>query len=742
MQDPDDLVSFADEEDSRRDAVSSTERWPILIIDDEEQVHKATRFALADVDFLGRPLEFFSAYSAQEARDMLLNGPEFACILLDVVMESEHAGLEFVSFIRETFGDLNTRIILRTGQPGYAPEVEVIQKYDINDYKSKSELTRNRLITSVTAAVRSYQQIKTIEANRQGLELIIGASSDLLKVRAIRTFARGVLMQLCSLLRIDEDGFICCHYQSGSSEPVRVLAASGQYAECVGTAVEELSDALVRKDIATVLARKESLFEPDRMVLYIASPRGDELIVHVYTRQPIGELDRKLIEVFSINIAVGFDNARLFEHIESLAYVDQLTGLPNRSAFIRELNHRIELGDPLSVVIADIDNFEAVNDGLGHEIGDQTLQATVALVRRFFGENTYPARISSDSFGLILTQTDAEEIDKLLSAFQTEAREGLTVQGNEIPLSLTLGVARYSEHGTTGELLAQNAGIALKQAKRSHRASYCYFDAQFEQTLQRRLDIARELRHCIDRDELFLMYQPQITLSPRQLTGAEALLRWRRNGQYTVSPLEFIPVAEDSGHIVGIGEWVLEQACRQQLKWESELGRSLRMAVNVSIRQLRDPEFLSMLDDVLKRTSVNPANIELEITESMMMADQQLLGVLLGEIRQRGILVAVDDFGTGYSSLSYLQQLPVDRLKIDQSFVEGLDRRAEDRVIAALVVETGHLLSLRVIAEGVETQAHETHLRQLGCDEVQGYYYSRPLVAADFETFMMQFDNG
>lgn len=724
----DELLQFEDDESDVAEAHIAGEPWRILIVDDEEQVHQVTRFALQNTRILGRPLAFDSVYSAAEARQRLAARQRYACILLDVVMESDDAGLRLVGDIRERFGDTAVRIVLRTGQPGYAPEVEVIQRYDINDYRAKSELTAHRLLSTLTTALRCYQQIRTIEQTREGLQMILDAATSLMAVTAVRTLAEGVLMQICSILQIDADGVVCAQ-QGAHDGQLRVLAASGRYAEQQGRPLDELGNAVVADRIAAALRIGASDFGPDYAVLYIRSPRAEALIVHVATPHPLGELDRKLLEIFSVNIAVGFDNAQLFEELQSLAFHDRLTGLWNRAAVERELARRIAQGAPLSVVIADIDNFQAVNDGLGHEIGDHTLKAAAGILADVFGHGTFIARNSADSFALILQNLETGELAARLRALQRRLERNIEIEGNEIPLTMSVGVACFPEHGKSAATVFQNAGIALKQAKRVARSAYQVFDNRFERDLQSRLQTIRELRHSVERRALRLLYQPQVDLQSGKVFGCEALVRWLRDGESMLAPDRFIPAAEDSGHIVAMGEWILREACEQQQRWLREHGVELNMAVNVSMRQLKDPEFADRVLRIVAETGIAPARLELEVTESMMMEDARDLIAVLGRLREAGIRVAIDDFGTGYSSLSHLQRLPIDRLKIDRAFITGLTQRSEDQVIAAMIINMGHLLNLRVIAEGVETVEQQQQLVDMGCDDAQGYYYGKPLPA-------------
>ncbi len=727
----DDLLELRDDEIPPPGVEDDAEPWRILIVDDEDQVHQVTRFALEGTRILGRTLHFDSAYSGIEARK-LLEKQKYSCILLDVVMESEDAGLKLVGEIRERFDDPAVRIVLRTGQPGYAPEIEVIQKYDINDYRAKSELTSQRLTTTLIAALRSFQQIRTIEANREGLRMILDAASSLMAVKAVRSFAEGVLTQICAMLQIESDGVLCVQAHDDEAQSLTVLAASGDYAERVGQLLQNIGDSELTARVQRVLAAERSEFGAEHAVLFIRSPRAERLVVHVATSNPIPELDKRLLELFSINIAIGLDNAQLFEELETMAFHDPLTGLWNRASLERELETRCKQNSPVVLLLADIDNFQAVNDGLGHSVGDRTLKAAAAVLAEVFGEQTFIARPSADSFALIYSEDGADpgiSLESRLAALNQQLGRNLDVDGNEVPLTMTLGLARFPEHGASASALFRNAGIALKQGKRGNRAGHQYFDDHFERELQTRLDTVRELRSVLEKSSLKLLYQPQLALDGEQIFGAEALVRWHRDGVGWVLPDTFIPAAEDSGQIVAMGEWILREACRQQVSWARSLGRPISIAVNVSPRQLRDLQFAAMVRKVLEQTGIEPQYLELEITESMLMLEGERVNRLLAELRQTGLKVAIDDFGTGHSSLSRLQRLPIDRLKIDRSFVTGLVDRPEDQVIVAMIINMGHLLGHRVLAEGVETEHQRDQLRSMGCDEAQGYLFGHPIEA-------------
>lgn len=718
---------FSDAQAAEPASAAIESRWPVLVVDDDDQVHLITRYVLRDQLILGRGLQLESAYSAEQARQ-LLQSRRFACVLLDVVMESDDAGLQLTRYIREELGDTAVRIILRTGQPGFAPEMDVIAKYDINDYKAKAELTADQLVTALTGALRAYAQIEAVEASRLGLEAILRAAGRLNAITEPGQYALAALREICRLLRVEPGGTVCMRDTAQGCEAPCVLAIDRESFSRQSGAAVRLEPSL-EQDIQTAIARQSSLFEDDRAAIFGRSPRGRMLVVWVAIDRQLSALDRTLVEVFAINLAAGFDNACLFEELESLAYRDRLTGLPNRLAFEREVLKQIAEHGAVSVAIADIDGFQAVNDGLGHDVGDQTLIAIAGLLQDVFGNETFIARNSGDNFAVLLPHLSETEIRRLLDALRDRAASNLQIEGSEIPLSISVGVAQFPRHGSSAAKLFQNAGIALKQAKRVSRSSYEFFDERLVGSLKSRLEIMRDLRYAVERDSLRLLYQPQINLRTGKIFGAEALVRWQRDAHGFVPAQEFIPAAEDSGHIVAIGEWVLREACRQHVRWRLEVGLDIQIAVNVSMRQLKDAGFIRMLERAILDTGIDPSRLEVEITESLMVENAGALVELLERVRSLGVTVAIDDFGTGYSSLSSLQKLPIDRLKIDRSFITGLAERKEDQIIAAMIVNMGHLLGLQVIAEGVEVLEQASLLVTMGCDDVQGYFYGRPMPA-------------
>ena len=420
------------------------------------------------------------------------------------------------------------------------------------------------------------------------------------------------------------------------------------------------------------------------------------------------------------------------------AFHDALTDLPNRFLF----NDRLALalaqayrhGRAVAVLFLDLDQFKLINDTMAHSAGDELLRAVaVRLLASVRSEDTV-ARIGGDEFVFILPEVDpftaataaAKVAEKVLDAI----RYPFVVQSRELFVTASIGIAVSPHDGEDAETLIRNADSAMYRAKELGRDNYQFHTPMTQRRAEIRLTLETALRHAIERDEFFLLYQPVIDTATGSVTALEALLRWNRPGVGVVSPREFIPLAEEIGIIVPIGEWVLWTACRQMAEWQRAGASNMRLAINISTRQFHDDHLVAMVEDVLSTTGLDPASLELEITESLSMRDSDLTIRRLSDFRQRGIGVALDDFGTGYSSLSHLRYLPLTRIKIDQSFIEGLRDGSAEKTIIGAIVAMGHSLGLRVVGEGVETEQQHRILTELGCDEVQGFVHSEPLTPA------------
>ncbi|MVW76904.1 EAL domain-containing protein [Pseudomonas sp. R-22-3w-18] len=704
-----------------------------MIVDDDQDVHQSTCFAMANTQILGRPLKFLHAYSASEAIDLLAKQAHVAVILLDVVMESEHAGLHLVRRIRKELDNSETRIILRTGQPGYAPELEAIRDYDINDYKTKSELTRNRLYTALTTAIRSYDQIHTINASRRGLGMVIRASSQLLARQGVSEFAAGIITQICGLLGLPPEGLVCAYDHEASPASALIVAAAGNLTGCIDKQLGELQDRRVAEALKQALAERSSLFTDSSTTLFFPGQGHNHMAAYLQTERPLGELDKQLLEVFCSNIIVTLDNVLLLSQLKDHAYNDQLLHIPNRLGLVHALDQALggDAASQYTLALIDIDGFSAFNDTLGHKLGDAMLQALSTRLQTKLPSSSLIARVDGDVFA-ILADHGTLEPTRLQDLLQDPLQFADLCQH----FTATIGLTRLDQVDGKGSDALKAASIALKHGKQQQRGSISHFSREMEFETRARVQLLQDLRLAFERERLFVAYQPQYNLQNNQLVGLEALLRWRTEDNRYVSPAEFIPLAESSGLIVALGEWVLRVACHDLNAINQHSKRPLRMAVNVSVAQLRHPNFISMLSSALRESSV-PANlIELEITESMAMLEADLMSVLIEQIKAQGLTLAVDDFGTGFSSLSYLESLNVDRLKIDLSFVRQLEQSEGSKRIVETIIQLAHNLDLDVIAEGIEQQSQATLLKEMGCHEGQGYLFAKPMSITELLAFI------
>lgn len=423
---------------------------------------------------------------------------------------------------------------------------------------------------------------------------------------------------------------------------------------------------------------------------------------------------------------------------DELAYQavhDPLTGLPNRRSLEQALGDMAE--QPHHIALLAIDRFERVIGGLGHEAADRLLAGIserINAVTREFGGTLF--KLDGASFALLRPCSgERAEIQRSLSEFMHTMRHPFEINSYEVNANLSIGVARYPDDGATPTQLLQRADAALQAARLNGGDGFALYTQDLNTQGLERLELEGHLSHALERQELQLYYQPQQQLAGDRLIGFEALVRWRK-GDKLVSPADFIPLAEESGLIVPIGAWILAEACRQTLQWAEQGRHELVIAVNISARQFQHPDFVQMVKDTLASTRVDPANIELEITESVIMQDAERTIAQLLELRALGLKLAIDDFGTGYSSLAYLKRFPLDKLKIDQSFIRNLQPSSGDAAIVQAVIGLGQSLGLHVIAEGVETADQREALRDWQCDEIQGYFYARPLTAEAATAFL------
>ena len=837
--------------------------WKILIVDDEPSVHLVTRLALQDFEFAGRGLTLLSAHSASEAITVLNAHSDIAVILLDVVMETPDAGLCLAKEVRETLNNQAVRIILRTGQPGQAPERRVVTEYDINDYKEKTELTATKLFTTICSALRAYRDIRALETNRRGLETIIEATAKMFRSRALGELAQGVLEQITSLLYLEPDAVYCqtdTLATAADDGDMEVIAATGRFQHFIGARTTQLDVPLVADAITAARQSKTHVLWKDKVyAAYFRSGNGHENIICVQRRANGPLRMTKLIDLFLRNVSIAFDNiylqrdlsqeiavrrdaerreailARLpgelpepvirvsetgevlyandasrpileqmdarvgsrladpwpqrieeilrighrrdeelvrqgrtyevsfspvreagyvnvfgrdvtelramMSQLEQAAFQDPLTGLANRLYFNRHLQQAVysaERYQGLSgLLLIDLDQFKQLNDTWGHDGGDRALQEVARRLQHFVRSADLVARLGGDEFGIVLTRlrtidTMSELAERIIEALSIPIRWA----DRTWPLSCSIGLTTFPADARTAEDLLRCADLAMYQAKKDGLPRFRFYDSSIHQRLRRRTEMELELRGALSEGRFAIFYQPLVNLGTGEIIGAEALLRLHGRDGRLVLPGEFIHIAEETGLIDPMGEWVLRQACADVKQWLDQGLTVPRIALNVSARQFKIPDFSKQVIKILDESKVPAEAFELEITESVLLEEEESVLDLLQELKDTGLAFTIDDFGTGYSSLRYLRRLPVAKLKIDRSFVCDMLTSEDAAAIVDAIISLGKSLRLHVLGEGIEQQAQADHLLSRGCAEGQGFHFYYPVPAGDYANLL------
>ncbi|WP_426124270.1 sensor domain-containing protein [Pararhizobium sp. PWRC1-1] len=456
-----------------------------------------------------------------------------------------------------------------------------------------------------------------------------------------------------------------------------------------------------------------------------------------------GTTEKNLLQMTTRIAAIAIERQHAEARISFMAHHDMLTGLPNRSLLTDRLTQAMlqtERHNPwVSVVFVDLDNFKFVNDSLGHNAGDKVLKTVAQRMLDCVHSTDAVVRLGGDEFIILLTDMPAntDAISATLHQIKMAIAEPISVNDQALHITCSMGVATFPHDGTEAETLIANADAAMYKAKDAGRDSFQFFTAAMNTRAHERLALQDGIRQGIARSEFYLVYQPQVDLKSGQMFAVEALVRWQHPTLGVISPIQFIPLAEETGLIVPLGDWVLHEACRQNKQWQDEGHVPITVCVNVSARQFQDENWTDRVLRALSETGLDPKYLELELTESLVMRDVGRAIATMKDLQVAGIAFAIDDFGTGYSSLSALKNLPVSRLKIDQSFVRNLAQDEDDRTIAAAVISLGQKLNLKVIAEGVETDEQLTFLRENQCDEIQGYHFSKPVNSEAIEALLV-----
>ncbi len=547
--------------------------------------------------------------------------------------------------------------------------------------------------------------------------------------------------------------------------PIRQLlieVLSDSYACCEAESAEQALAALARDDFDLVISdiRMGGMsglelvphvhsISPDCVVLMISGQNNIETAIQAmragafdYITKP---LDIQLVEAAvrrAITHHTLLEDKRRYENhledlvqsrtaeIERLAHFDSLTDLPNRLLFADRLTQALKLpqrdNQKLCTLLLRLDRFKNINDTLGHTIGDRLLRDFAERIKVSIGEESTLARFEGDEFALLIPNVNGSgNILNSLGQIRDLLNDPFVLDEHKLYLTFTAGISLSPTDGENAPELLKNAGVALNRALSLGGNNYQFYRADMNARALARLTMEAELRRALEKGELTLHYQPQVELSTQRIVGAEALARWQHPKLGFLSAAEFIPLAEDTGLITLLGEWAMREGCRQIARWQKAGAGDLRIAINVAARQFQQEDFVKMVGDILAETSLAPSSLELEITETSIMQDPELVITLLKQLKELGVCIAIDDFGVGYSSLMYLKRFPIDRLKIDRMFVNDSTTDSDDAALVMTIITMAHNLHLNVMAEGVETEEQLNLLRLLKCDEGQGYFFAK-----------------
>ncbi len=442
------------------------------------------------------------------------------------------------------------------------------------------------------------------------------------------------------------------------------------------------------------------------------------------------------------NMLGEVENKTRYEtEMEQMAYYDQLTNIPNRMLFGEHIKHAIQSAgrrkDSFCILFLDLDSFKMVNDTLGHQIGDQVLVAVAEKLAKCLRRSDILCRFGGDEFLIMLNHITAKrDIEVVLKKMIQVFEQPIFIEEKTFNVTASIGIAVYPIDGGDKDTLIKNADIAMYQAKNNGKNQYMFCSEEMKEEIAQTMILTNHLYRAMEREELTVVYQPQVDAQSGKVVAAEALLRWNNDELGAVPPDVFIPIAEQTGLIIPIGEWVLQETCRQNKIWQQLGLPPIRVAVNVSVNQLCSVGFIDQVRKILNDTGLDPCYLELEITENIAMQESEFIVRVLSGLKELGVFLAIDDFGIEYSSLSRIKMLPIDRLKLDMHFIKGIVTNEKDRIIVDVIIKLAKKLSLKVIAEGVEELEQLTYLKKKMCDEIQGYYFYKPLSQKEMQEIL------
>ncbi|TVQ85050.1 MAG: EAL domain-containing protein [Micavibrio sp.] len=730
-----DGFEFIDDENGNNGGNNGTTQsndWHVLVVDDDPDVHDATIFALQKIKIFGKNIKFYHANSAEEGLKTLQKHDNISVALLDAVMETPDAGLKLVKKIRD-LGLTSLRIILRTGQPGYAPEESVIRDYDINEYCTKTELTRTRLISVLTAAFRAYNQIEEINENLKDLEILIDGIAGVFKSTSPTELGEQILELVPRLLPYAKGGLVCTAETTTEASEIpemTICAATGIFSGHDGETLEKAAPDGLISSLAHLRMDDEMVLLSSPVALYFNNGQGESLLVHIAHDRPLSETQHMMLQILGANIAIGFQNITLIRRLDRLAFVDPVSHMPNLNALGDALQKQTNPREKLSLILLHVKALSAFHSAFGMDFTNKALAKMQKRLQDLLKSAYLIARYDSAKFAVLAGQDSMNEA-AILEAFSTP----VSVDDTEISFSAAAAVTEIAE-GEPEDVptLLRRANSAILTVKHKPGTHITSYDPSVTKELEERLKTQEALRSALESGEgLHAHFQPKIDLEMETITGTEALCRWTLDGK-PISPGVFIPVAEKSGLAERITDVMLGETAAFIRAREKKKLPPLPVAVNLSMYEIGRKNFAETLLEKIEDKKLTPDMLEFEVTESVMMHAPEHNIRQLEILKNKGFRIALDDFGTGYSSLRYLEEMPLDILKIDRSFIIKLNTANAGKSLAASAIALANIRELKTVAEGIETRLQHDALKTLGCTSCQGFLYGHPLAADDFHT--------
>lgn len=653
--------------------------------------------------------------------ERLKNGQQ-ALLLLDYSLP-DMTGAMLVDTLREQ--DLLQPFIMVTGREDAGLAINMI-KMGARDYLLKDLDFLDNLPATV---IRSIQELETEARLKEAMDALRESEARLAKAQHLSRMGSWEFSSTTGLMTWSSAMFKIIGTHRNREER---LTLDSLYRHIHPDDLPEFSDAV------SSLLENHTSFTLDVRLL---TESGEEVFVNAQGEVELAEDGQPLI--VSGTVMDITDRKRAEQEIQQLAYYDPLTSLPNRTLLHDRLNQAISQAGrdnrSVAVMFIDLDRFKSINDSMGHSTGDRLLKIIADRLLKCVRESDTVSRIGGDEFVVIINAVShLDYVAGVAEKIQSTLVKPVSIEGNDLYTTASIGIALFPLDGNDVTTLLKHADNAMYQAKGLGRSNHQFFSHEMNLKATEHLMLETTLRKGVERNEFFLVYQPQIDAKSGRIVGMEALVRWQHPELGLLMPGRFIAIAEETGIITQIGRWVLQTACRQTRNWQEEGLQDLRVAVNISARQFNEPDLLQQIAALLEETGLKPHYLELELTESTVMEHPEQSKKTLQVLKQMGISLAIDDFGTGYSSLSYLKHFPIDRLKIDQSFVCDITSNPEDAVIVDAIIAMAHSLHMKVTAEGVEKLEHLGYLTARNCDELQGYYLGTPVSQDEFTQLLRE----